>query len=798
LQTLVPLNVTLPDAVEPPAACLASADADGAAAGADDNAFAVLVSSPDFVRAALAMLESARRTCTRAHLVVLLLTSLPAVTETAFLRMGFAVARVEPISNPHPERMVVKRQLLNYSKLRAWLLTRYKTVIVLDADMVLTKNVDELFETQAAHALSAVANYDSLFSNALAREGALTRIFNSGLMVIHPALETYAKLAGAVATTESYNGGDQGFLNLMFPDWHELPLRYNVNRMLLGPLAAKDAARLGLDVPDAAVLHLTREKPWLPYEKQVSLMRQAAEKLPANSTARAAALAGVPEDYEFAHAAWRAADEAARLRLHGVLGADDLAAYGTGGPSGVFVGWTPRLEMLQRQFNTQVCIPGRDDPGCYDVLPFFCAPGEARCAGAPSGAAAARAPTTDADTTVVTQMSASKLSRLVKLAAEWGGPVSAAFYVAGGNHELDAAIALLRATPLPSSVVLHLVVGRRTDDVYPINLLRTVAQRGARTHLVLMLDVDFHVTHHLHASLQAANPAVLAATGREALNVSDVSTYAHVWANAAKRHAFVLPAFQLNMRAPCSASDPPATGRTKMVLSLTPAGSRCIPLPTGKRAIAAAVEKGWADVFHSTMRAHAPTDTRRWLDSEAPYYVRWAGWYEPYVLVNASLAETPEYDMRFVDRGVNKVIWMHVLSLRGFRFVVLPRPFVLHAWETPGREHSTRRGMFRDRTTLYASIVAAEEKAAEARRKRAGGDGSDAAPELLELYEPFHEPEEQWRPARATLTRSVKQRKENPRLRVSFDAWDAAALDTALANATALLVAAAAATAKGA
>jgi hypothetical protein len=498
----------------------------------------------------------------------------------------------------------------------------------------------------------------------------------------------------------------------------------------------------------------------------------------------------VPEDYDFANAAWRAADEAARMRLHAVLLADKrLAPYVRGGPSGVFVGWAPRLAMLKRQYNTRECIPGRDDPGCYDVFPFYCAPGEARCAGAPTGAAAARAAATDADVTVVTQMSASKLPRLAELAAEWGGPVSAAFYVPGGNRELDAAVALLRATQLPPSVTLHLVAGSRAGDVYPINLLRSVAQRGARTHLVLMLDVDFHVVRNLHAQLQAANPhAQPRGAAAAPLNASDVSTYAHVWANAAKRHAFVLPAFQLNVHAPCNTSEPPATGRASVVLSHTVAGThagRCLPLPGRKRAIAAAVDHGWADVFHSTMRAHAPTDTRRWLDSDVPYYVRWQTWYEPYVIVNASLRETPAYDVRFVDRGANKVIWTHTLALRGFRFVVLPRPFVLHAWETPAREEATRRSMFPERTALYKSIVAYEKKAAAARGERG------AAPQLLQVYAPYRKPEERWRPARATSMRGVIQSKHNARLTVSFDAWDEAALDASLANATTLLAAAA-------
>jgi hypothetical protein len=222
-----------------------------------------------------------------------------------------------------------------------------------------------------------------------------------------------------------------------------------------------------------------------------------------------------------------------------------------------------------------------------------------------------------------------------------------------------------------------------------------------------------------------------------------------------------------------------------MVLSHTATGTdavSCMPLPGNKRAIAAAVELGWADVFHSTMRAHIPTDTRRWLDSDKPYYVRWKRWYEPYIIVNASLRDMPAYDVRFVDRGANKVIWTHMLALRGFSFVVLPSPFVLHSWETPAREKATRRGMFPERASLYKSIIDNEKQWAAAR---------GIAPQLLRVYAPYRKLEEHWRPARATITRGVMQSKQKTRLTVAFDAWDEAALDASLANVATLVAAAA-------
>ena len=781
-------------------------------------AFVVPVFNIDYVSAAMVVLESARLTCTRAHLVAMLVTRLPNATEDAFLGMGFAVARVLPIHHQHPSRKVAKRQRLNFSKLSAWLLTQYAVVAVLDTDMVVVRNADELFRAAGAtvDSLSAVAEYDTVASAAGDARGG--RAFNSGLMVIRPSVDTFSRLLKAVDSFSSDEGGDQGFLNAMFPAWQELPVAYNLDKMLLTSPA--DAARLQVSLPDVKVFHLTREKPWKRYKQQTAAIRHAAKLLP-NGTAEAAAVAAaaiIPEDYEFAYAPWRAVDEAARIRLHGVLRADArLRAYLSGSSDRALVGWVLRGNMLRRQYHRRMCIPGRKDPGCYTVFPFLCSGGDTRCAGRPSGAAAERRLRTDADgVTVVTQCSPSKLPRLAALANEWGGPMSAALYVPGGNEALDNAVAQLRTLKLPATVDIHLVQGGRVKGVYPINFLRTLAQRAARTHLVLMLDVDFMVPRWLFPALQAANPsaappvreAALARARTEGftlpLSTSDASAvnltqFDRVWADASCRHMFMLPAFQLNIRAPCAAGDAPVLGNAAMSAGSHPsrrranasAPARCVSLPGDKAALLTAIRRGWADVFHATMRrAHRPTDVHRWLhtDSDA-YYVKWARYYEPYGIINASLRDVPDYDIRFVDRGVNKVIFTHLVHLRGFRFVVLPAPFVLHAWESRENEIATRRRALPGRTTLYHEIIISElQKRKKARAvaalhgadRHAGGGGNPVCGTGTAAYEEAPElpgygsarPAKPWEPAKASRRRGVLRRRSNPRLTVTFDAWN--------------------------
>ncbi|KAJ1451322.1 nucleotide-diphospho-sugar transferase, partial [Pelagophyceae sp. CCMP2097] len=89
-----------------------------------------------------------------------------------------------------------------YTKLRAWELTRFKRIVLLDSDILVTANLDTLFQRRR---LSAVAD-------------AYPRIFNAGLIVLTPEKELAERLVGAASAYRSYDQGDQGFLNAYFQD----------------------------------------------------------------------------------------------------------------------------------------------------------------------------------------------------------------------------------------------------------------------------------------------------------------------------------------------------------------------------------------------------------------------------------------------------------------------------------------------------------------------------------------------------------------------------------------------------
>lgn len=108
---------------------------------------------------------------------------------------------------------------VTFTKLHCWRLTQYTKAVFMDADTVVLQNIDDLFERDE---LSA------------APDPGWPDCFNSGVFVYKPSMETYTKLVEFAVNVGSFDGGDQGLLNLFFSDWatkdirHHLPFLYNV------------------------------------------------------------------------------------------------------------------------------------------------------------------------------------------------------------------------------------------------------------------------------------------------------------------------------------------------------------------------------------------------------------------------------------------------------------------------------------------------------------------------------------------------------------------------------------------
>ncbi|CAH8456440.1 unnamed protein product [Heterobilharzia americana] len=108
---------------------------------------------------------------------------------------------------------------VTFTKLHCWRLIQYTKAVFMDADTVVLKNIDDLFERDELSASPDPGWPDC---------------FNSGVFVFKPCLETYKKLLQFAIEHGSFDGGDQGLLNLFFADWatkdirFHLPFVYNV------------------------------------------------------------------------------------------------------------------------------------------------------------------------------------------------------------------------------------------------------------------------------------------------------------------------------------------------------------------------------------------------------------------------------------------------------------------------------------------------------------------------------------------------------------------------------------------
>jgi alpha-N-acetylglucosamine transferase len=153
------------------------------------------------------------------------------------------VRLVPEIKNPNFSSKRKRFQQV-YTKLNCFGLVDFERLIFLDSDMVVLKSLEHLFLLEE---FSACPDWGEVLS--------LNR-FNSGLFVFTPSNEIYTDMMEKIKLIDSYDGGDQGFLNDYFSGWKCLHPSYNMLRRfaILFPYA--------LPLGEIRVVHLVGKKPW--------------------------------------------------------------------------------------------------------------------------------------------------------------------------------------------------------------------------------------------------------------------------------------------------------------------------------------------------------------------------------------------------------------------------------------------------------------------------------------------------------------------------------------------------------
>jgi lipopolysaccharide biosynthesis glycosyltransferase len=184
--------------------------------------------------------------------VVMVTDDVPASARQTLASQGWVVRDIASIPNPVATSSQLYSRYQNvFTKLRAWELVEYDKVVFLDADTVVLKSIDDLFERPTI---------------AAAPDFLLPDRFNSGVMVLSPSQKQLARMLPELGRRPSYDGGDQGFLNSFF-DWyslpvgHRLPTAYNTHHFIFQFLAAHPGLRQHV-LDDVKIVHYTVQKPW--------------------------------------------------------------------------------------------------------------------------------------------------------------------------------------------------------------------------------------------------------------------------------------------------------------------------------------------------------------------------------------------------------------------------------------------------------------------------------------------------------------------------------------------------------
>jgi len=233
------------------------------------KAFVTLLTNSSYLPAALVLNESLKSAGSKYPLVIMATLSLPSEVREALTRQGLEIAAVDPLK-PAPNTHILSDLDIRFTdawtKLRGFGLVEFERVILLDCDMIVLRNMDELFDLvlpdgwiAATHACACnpmgFAHYptdwipENCAFTPLEHPTALTHpteiqpdspraygLLNSGAVVLDPSNEAMSGLAEFLSTSPlvpTFRFVDQDLLAAFYKGrWKPLPWCYNALKTL--------------------------------------------------------------------------------------------------------------------------------------------------------------------------------------------------------------------------------------------------------------------------------------------------------------------------------------------------------------------------------------------------------------------------------------------------------------------------------------------------------------------------------------------------------------------------------------
>lgn len=253
-----------------------SSASDAGNKSAAKQAYVTLLSSDSYLAPVLVLHHSLQRVGSSRKLVVLVTPNLAPATLDSLARMKVETRLIQPIINPAKRQHVrnIWRRIKGsyakinlyatvYTKLRIWELTEFSKIVFLDSDMMVLGNCDELFSRPTWSAVNAGGGI---------KQYQHWQGMNSGMMVIEPSAEIFADMMRQADHLTSSDWGDQGFLQVYFPQWPSdaslhLPHTFNMPIEFIDQYRIERGYHLGEPGLDPAtaikILHFWRTyRPW--------------------------------------------------------------------------------------------------------------------------------------------------------------------------------------------------------------------------------------------------------------------------------------------------------------------------------------------------------------------------------------------------------------------------------------------------------------------------------------------------------------------------------------------------------
>ncbi|KAG0359053.1 hypothetical protein BG005_001426 [Podila minutissima] len=197
------------------------------------EAYITLLTNNNYASGALVLGHSLRAAQTTKQLAVLITAAVSHSIRDKLAEVYDAVIEIGEIDSHSTKNLALlgRPELgVTLTKIHVFSQTQYSKVVFLDADTLVLRNIDDLFDFAANGSLD---DKDRNTRFAASPDAGWPDCFNSGVFVCRPSFEDYSGLIEMANQEGTFDGGDQGLLNSYFSGWsrghpdNRLPFVYN-------------------------------------------------------------------------------------------------------------------------------------------------------------------------------------------------------------------------------------------------------------------------------------------------------------------------------------------------------------------------------------------------------------------------------------------------------------------------------------------------------------------------------------------------------------------------------------------